>query len=515
MSTDSQSNNKRIAKNTIFLYFRMMFIILVSLYTSRVVLNTLGIDDYGIYNVVGGFVSMFGFLNTAMSAATQRYITFSLGNGDKDELNIVFSNCVLTHALICAIVFVFAETVGLWFLYNKMVIPPDRLSTAFWVFQCSIFSTIILIMSVPYNADIVAHEKMSAFAYISIAEVSLKLLIVYILGVGGLDKLLLYAVLLMVVQGTIQTLYRIYCRKHFEESKLRFIWDGKLFKEMLSFAGWNLWGGVSTMLTTHGINLLLNLFFGPAVNAARGVAVQVQNAVSQFAHSFQMAINPQITKTYAQGQLDEMHKLVFRSSRFTFMLLLILSLPIFVETEYILTIWLKIVPEWTVPFLRLMLCIIIVDAAANPFMVSVAATGKVKFYQSVIGCVMIMIVPVAYIALKLGGDPTIVFVVHLIFALITFVIRLFIVRPMIKFRISDYLKECISRIFIITLLSVLIAFAIRNYSAEGIIVSFINMAICVCAVTLFSYILGLTRNERLVINSKVKDVINKIKINAK
>lgn len=511
MSTEPQSNNKRIAKNTIFLYFRMMFIILVSLYTSRVVLNTLGIDDYGIYNVVGGFVSMFGFLNTAMSAATQRYITFSLGKGDKDELNKVFSNCVMTHALICAIVLIFAETVGIWFLYNKMVIPPDRISTAFWVFQCSILSTIILIMSVPYNADIVAHEKMSAFAYISIAEVTLKLLIVYILGVGGLDKLLLYAILLMAVQGTIQTLYRVYCRRHFDESKLRFIWDSKLFKEMLSFAGWNLWGGVSSMLYTHGINLLLNLFFGPAVNAARGVAVQVQNAVSQFAHSFQMAINPQITKTYAQGQLQEMHKLVYRASKFTFILLLILSLPIFAETEFILTLWLKIVPEWTISFLRLMLCIIIVDAVANPFMVSVAATGHVKLYQSVIGGTMILIVPVAYVILKLGGNPTTVFYTHLGFALLTFVMRLFIVRPMINFKITDYMKECILRISVITISSVGIVAITKHFLNEGTMESLYMIFLSVVVASIISYIFGLTANERKMINSKIVAISTKIR----
>jgi O-antigen/teichoic acid export membrane protein len=489
----------------------MIFIIIVSLYTSRVVLNTLGIEDYGIYNVVGGFVSMFGFLNTAMSAATQRYITFCLGKGDADELKKVFFNCVLTHALICVIVLLFAETVGLWFLYNKMIIPPDRLSTAFWVFQCSIMSTIILIMSVPYNADIIAHEKMSAFAYISIAEVTLKLLIVYILGIGELDKLLTYAILMVVVQGAIQTLYRIYCRRHFEESKLSFIYDSKLLKEMLSFAGWNIWGGVSNILYTHGINLLLNLFFGPAVNAARGVAVQVQNAISQFAHGFQMAINPQITKAYAQGQLYEMHKLVFRSSKFTFMLLLILSLPIYVETEFILTLWLKTVPDWTISFLRLMLCIIIVDAVANPFMVSVAATGRVKFYQSVIGGTMILIVPVAYITLKLGASPTAVFYTHLGFALITFLIRLFIVRPMIKFKIADYLKVCVLRIIIITIPSVGIVAYLKQFLNTEPMGSLCMICLSVIVVVIFSYLFGLTSKERKMINCKIMLVLNKKK----
>ena len=394
-----------------------------------------------------------------------------------------------------------------------MVIPDDRINTAFWVFQCSLFSTIVLIMSVPYNADIIAHEKMSAFAFISIIEVSLKLLIVFLLWYVSIDKLLLYAILLMLVQTVIQLIYRTYCRRHFEESKLRFTWDRNLFNEILSFAGWNLWGGISNMLYTHGLNLLLNLFFGPVVNAARGIAVQVQNAVTQFSHSFQMAINPQITKTYAQGQLSEMHKLVFRSSKFTFFLLLVLSLPIFVETDFILTLWLKNVPDWTVPFLRLMLCIIIVDAVANPFMVSVAATGRVKLYQSVIGGTMMLIVPVSYFVLKLGGNPTAVFFIHLAFTLITFVIRLFIVRPMLRFRISDYLNVCIKRILLVLLPSLVTIFAVKCLIPEGNMYSLITIIASVCIAVLYSYVLGMSNNERKVINQRITNYIGRISNN--
>lgn len=506
MQADNTLNNKRIAKNAILLYFRMMFIILVSLYTSRVVLNTLGIEDYGIYNVVGGFVTMFGFLNTAMSSATQRYITFGLGKGNEQELKNIFCNCILTHLLICAIVFILAETIGLWFLFNKMVISDERMTAAFWVFQCSILSTITLIMSVPYNADIIAHERMSAFAYISIFEVSAKLAIVYLLTIGTVDKLILYVVLLLIVQCLIRYIYIYYCHHHFQETLLSFSWNCKLFKEMLSFAGWNLWGGISHVLYTQGVNVILNMFFGPTVNAARGLAVQVQSAITQFSNSFQMAINPQITKKYAQNELSEMHKLIFISSKLTFILLLILSLPIFIETEFIINIWLKTAPTYTVSFIRLILCIIIVDAVANPLMISVAATGKVRFYQSVIGGTMTLIIPVAYVILKLGANPNAVFITHLFFCLFTFVIRLFIVRTLIHFKIKAYLKEVLYRCLIVGIPSILLIIGLKYLLPKDTTSSICIILSSVLITLIFSYSGGLTDNERSLINSKVKSL---------
>ena len=502
MSNPISDNNKRIAKNTLFLYFRMMFIILVSLYTSRVILKTLGVEDYGIYNVVGGFVSMFGFLNTAMSATTQRYITYSLGTENTAQLNKVFSNCVMTHILIALIVLLFAESVGLWFLFNKMIIPESRMTAAFVVFQCSVVSTVVLILSVPYNADIIAHEKMSAFAYISIVEVTLKLLIVFLLKFSGIDKLIFYGILLLIVQCSIRLIYGSYCKRHFEETKFRIIWDFSLFKEMLSFAGWNLWGGVSNIMYTHGVNLLLNLFFGPTVNAARGIAIQVQNAISQFANSFQMAINPQITKSYAQRDYAYMHKLVFRSSKFTFILLFILSLPIFTETEAILKLWLGVVPNWTVVFLRIMLCIVIIDSVANPFMVSVAATGNVKLYQSIIGGTMLLIVPTSYIFLKLGCAPNIVFITHLFFAVLTFILRLFIVKRLIHFSIIEYCKVCIFKIIAIVVPSFFSVWILTKCLNESFESQLFVVVLSVVIGVIFSFICGLTINERQILVQK-------------
>ena len=322
------SNNKRIAKNTLLLYFRMLVTMAVSLYTSRVVLNILGVEDFGIYNVVGGIVAMFGFINGSMTSATQRYLTFELGQNNRTQLTKVFSTSLSIHAIISFLIIVLAETVGLWFLWNKMQIPADRMNAAFWVFQCSVAASVIMIMSVPYNAAIIAHERMSAFAYISIIEVSLKLLIVCFLRYFHTDKLILYAALIVIVQLVIRLCYSWYCNRHFKETKYRWIWDKTLFCEMTGFAGWNLFGNLAAITFTQGLNLLLNMFFGPVVNAARGIAVQAQTAIGQFSSNFQTALNPQITKSYATGDMEYMHGLIFRSAKFSFFLLLLLSLPV-------------------------------------------------------------------------------------------------------------------------------------------------------------------------------------------
>ena len=364
--SDVSANNKRIAKNTLLLYVRMLFMMAISLFTSRVILGTLGVEDYGIQNVVGGIVAMFGFLNGSMSSATQRYITFALGKGDKDRLQTVFCTALQIHALIAVIIVLLGETVGLWFLYNKMQLPADRMDAAFWVLQCSIVSTVVMIVSVPYNACIIAHEKMSAFAYISVLEAVLKLVIVYLLLVFPFDKLIVLAVLTLLVQLFIRFCYSIYCHRHFEETKYRHVWDKTLFREMNGFAVWSLWGNLSVVLYTQGLNMILNVFFGPVVNAARAIAVQVQGAVQQFVGNFQMALNPQITKNYAAGNLEQMHSLMFRSARFSFLLLFFLSLPVLLETEFILTLWLKTVPDNAVIFTQIMICISLPENSRTP-----------------------------------------------------------------------------------------------------------------------------------------------------
>lgn len=505
-----KADNARLAKNTMFLYFRMIFIMAVTLYTSRVVLRVLGVEDFGIFNVVAGVVAMFGFLNSSMSATTQRFISFSLGRGD-DNLNKVFSTCVLTHALIALGVLVLVESVGLWFLYNKMIIPEVRMDAAFWVFQFSALSTVVTVMSIPFNADIIAHEKMSAFAYISIVEVCLKLLIVFLLDVGNIDKLVLYGFLLLLVQCGIFLTYMGYCLRHFKESRFRFVYEKKLFSEVFSFAGWNLWGYLASILYTQGLNILLNVFFGPVVNAARGLANQVDGAIRLFASNFQMAINPQIVKTYAAKDLESMHKLVFRSSKFSFFLLLALSLPVMIEAPVILRLWLSTVPDWTASFLRLMLVVVIVDSVANPLMTSAAATGRIKLYQSVLGGIQLLIVPVAYVVLRMGGEPNSVFVVHLCICLIAFAVRLFIVRGMIGLSIKKYLMEVCVKSGVVTVVATVLPltlyFSMTNSLLSAIVVVFVSLG----SVAVSAYAIGLTKSERVFVSDKIGQILAKFK----
>lgn len=503
MHSQSQSNNTQIAKNTIFLYFRMILLMAVSLYTSRVVLSTLGIDDYGIYNVVGGFIGMFAFLNGAMAGCTQRFITIALGKGDEQNLKKVFSTCVITHGMIALIVFILAETIGLWFVLEKLVIPENRMTAAMVVYQCSIVSTMVMIMSFPYNADIIAHEKMSAFAYISIFEAFANLGVVYLLYIGLFDKLAFYAVLLLIVKVSVIVVYRIYCKRHFVESVFRWLFDKRLLKEILSFTGWNLWGGIAGTLMGQGINILLNIFFGPAVNAARGVAVQVQSAVQMFATNFQTALNPQMMKSYASGELQAMHMLLFRSAKFTFMLLLCLMLPLMLEIDFVLGLWLKQVPEYTNVFVCFMLCISMIDAVSNPFMTASAATGKVKVYQSVVGGILLMIVPIAYVTLRLGAEPYAVFVVHFSVAVFAFVARLTIVKRLINLSVRRYIGEVILPCSFVMIPSVLFSIGIKNILPSSLAYAFTMILLSFLLVVMFSLLLGLTRNERKLILSKI------------
>lgn len=347
---ETSANNKRIAKNTLLLYFRTLFIMLVTLYTSRVVLNTLGVTDYGIYNVVGGVVMMFSVISGSLSSSISRFITYELGHGDFEKLKRIFSTSVNIQIGISILILVLAELFGVWFLNAKMNIPAERLSAANWVLQCSLLSFIINLISVPYNACIIAHERMSAFAYISILEAVLKLAVVYMLLVSPYDKLATYAILLVVVALIIRMAYSLYCRRHFEESRYKFVYDKPLVKEMTGFAGWSFFGNGAYMLNVQGVDMLINIFFGVTLNAARGVATQVQNAVMQFVNNFTVAVNPQITKSYAAGEMEYMYKLVCRGARFAYFLLLLFVVPIVCEADYILRLWLKLVPEYAPTF---------------------------------------------------------------------------------------------------------------------------------------------------------------------
>ena len=495
--SDTSSANKRIAKNTLVLYVRMLFTMGISLFTSRVVLQTLGVEDYGISSVVGGVISMFTFINAAMVSSTQRYLNFELVRGDANQLRSVFSTSLQIHALIALAIIVLSETVGLWFLNEKLVIPEARMTAAMWVYQCSILSCAVSIMSTPYNAVIVAHEKMSAFAYISILDVSLKLLVVYLLVVLPFDKLIILAILNLLVQLFIRYIYTLYCHRHFPESYFQFRFNKTLFKEMFGFAGWSFWGNLAAILYTQGLNMMLNIFFGPIVNAARGIAVQVQSAVQQFVGGFQTALNPQITKNYASNNLPQMHSLMFRSARFSFLLLFFLSLPVLMETNFILTLWLKTVPDDAVIFTQIMICISLIYTTANPCVIANQATGKVKIYQMVVGGILLLILPISYVVLKLGAPAYSVFIVHFCIESLAQFSRMYMLRKLIHLPLWQYMKNIYIPIVSTVVIAIILPLVVRMQVAEGWLRFLAVGFTCVLSVGACSYFIGFTKQERV------------------
>lgn len=501
---DNIQNNKRIAKNTILLYVRMLLLMVVSLFTSRINLQALGVEDFGIYNVVGGFVAMFSMLSGALSVSISRNISYEIGTGNKQKLAKVFSTSINIQIGIAIIILLLAETIGVWFLNNIMVIPSARMYAANWVLQFSVISFLVGLLNAPYNAAIIAHEQMSAFAYISILEAILKLGVAYLLYISPIDKLITFSALLALVAIMLRQIYASYCRRHFEECVHRWFFDWELMKNMLGFAGWSMFGLVAYTGYTYGLNIILNLFFGPAVNAARGIAVQVQNAVQGFSQNFQMAINPQIIKSYASGCNNRVYELIFASSKYVYFLLLFFAIPIIIEAPIILELWLGVVPEHTVNFLRLIMVIITIDSLGSPISTAQQATGNIKNYQIVVGGIMLLIVPVAYIVLKLGGTPESVYWVYLAACVAAHILRLIIIHRMIQLSVQKYLKDVLAPIAAVTVL----AFALPIIVYENVSGSSVVSFVCVVATSFVSvlisvYWLGLNKKERQFVNIKL------------
>ena len=511
MSTQTSDNNKRIAKNTALLYFRMLFLMFIGLFTSRINLQALGIDNFGIYNVVGGVVAMFSILTGSLGVAISRDITFELGKGNTEKLNKVFSSAVTIQILMSVVIVVLAEIVGVWFLNNKMVIPEDRLYAANWVLQFSIISFVLSLVSVPYNACIIAHEKMSAFAYITIYEAIMKLVVAYTVFITPFDKLITYSALLLFISLTMRLIYGIYCAKHFEECHYQFAFDKKMLKHMGGFAGWTMIGNLAWVGYSQGINILLNLFFGPSVNAARGVAMQVNEKVSSFCTNFQMALNPQITKSYASNDLDRMHTLIYASSKYSFFMLLLLSLPIMIEAPSILHYWLGEYPDHSVWFVRLIFMILMVDATANPLTVGAQANGKIKKYQIIVGSIQLLIVPISYIVLKLGYQPEAVFVVHFIIIIIAQYIRVMMLRDMINLPFGEYVKKVVFRIVAVVCASIIIPIVLHIYLPANFGSMLLTCLASCLSVLIGVYALGLTPEEKDKINIKLVKFINRNK----
>ena len=501
------SNNKRIAKNTLLLYCRTLITMAITLYTSRLVLNQLGVDDYGIYNVVGGVVAMFSVISSALTSSISRFITYELGRNDICKLKKVFSTSVNIQIVLTLIILIVGECVGLWFLNYKMSIPLERLNAANWVFQFSLLTFCINLISVPYNACIIAHEHMTAFAYISVVEAILKLIICYMLVLSPFDKLICYACLMCLVAIIIRLTYGIYCKRKFKECTCTFVYDKGLFKEMLGFAGWNFFINTAYIFNTQGVNLLINVYFGVALNAARGIATQVEGAVMQFVNNFTTAINPQITKDYATGDIQQMFVLICRGAKFSYFLLLMLALPLMIETNTILEIWLKIVPYYSVLFIRLSLIGAMVNILGNTGYTACMATGNIKRYVIYISLVGFLVFPLSWMAYYCGMP---VFYTYIIFILVYCLVnatRLYIMKGLLGFPIFLFLKQVLLPVSITTIIGAIIPVWISTLLESSLLRVVITVVVCTISLSLAITFIGLTKHER---EMTVGKIINRI-----
>ncbi|EGR4210437.1 lipopolysaccharide biosynthesis protein [Vibrio cholerae] len=503
-----EKNHQRIIKNSVILYFRMILTLGVTLYTSRVVLHELGIEDFGIFNVIGGVISMMAFLSGAMTSATQRFFSFELGQRNLDQLANVFKMSLNIHWLIVLIVIIAAETLGLWFINTHLVIPPGRILVANWIFQCSLFSFCCTVISVPYNAMIIAYEKMSAFAYISIIDVSLKLTVVFLLAIHDGDKLKLYGLLLSVVSLIIFLCYYTYARRRFLVARFGLYWNSILFKTLFSYTGWNLFGNLASVATNQGVNILLNMFFGASINAARAIAFQINAAITGFVGSLQTAINPQIVKSYASGNHEYMHQLIIGGSKYTFFLLYALALPVILQIDFILKLWLVSPPEYSESFCQLVLIDALITSLSGSLMASAQATGKIKLYQAIVGGVLLLNLPLSYLFLSRFGNAYSVFWISIATSLIALLFRLLILKKLIKLDIDEFVNRVLFRVLFVVILTLFPVLFIDQNVPNSIIHLLLTSVTIIFFVAVCVFLFGLERFERQFIKSKFRCFIN-------
>ena len=510
------SANKRIARNTLMLYIRMFFTMIVSLYATRVVLQALGEEDYGIYNVVGGIVVMFSFLSRTLASASQRYFAFELGRKNYERLKQVFSITQILYVIVIAIIVIAAESFGLWFLHSKATIPPERMVAAEWIFQFSVVSFSLTLFTTPYQADIIAREKMDVYAFIGILEAVLHLLLALALQFipFSTDLLIIYGLMVLLNAIIVNATYIGYSIKKYDESHFQFYWESKLAKEILSYSGWNLFGAMAGVARSQGINMLINVFFTPAINAARGVAYQINNAINHFASNFYTAVRPQVTKNYAKGDMNATLSLVFSSSKLTYYLLLFVAVPIMVFAEQILDIWLDVVPDHTLLFTELVIIIALVDSISNPLITLAQATGKVALYQSVVGALLLLNLPISYIFLKQGYPAEITMLVAIFISVISLFARLIILRKIASFPVQEYIVQVLVRISIPTILSFGIVYLLKIFllpSIESVWMFLIKFAIAVILTICIILTTGLNIREKDMLRGIVMNRIQKKK----
>ncbi len=510
--SNNLTNNKRIAKNTLALYFRMIVTMLVGLYTSRVILHALGVTDYGIYNVVGSFVTMFSLVTGSLSSSVGRYLTFELGKGNTDRLKRIFSTSIYVLCGLGFIMLIVIETFGLWFLENIMVLPVERLNAAFWVFQLSVFVFMIALINSPYHASIIAHERMAIYAYLSISDAIFKLLISLLVLYSTYDHLILYSLLLCIVSLFNQLIYVWYCRRNFEECRFEFIFDKNLFQGMFSFAGWNFIGSSAAVLRIQGASLLLNVFGGPTVNAANGIANSITNIVSGFVRNFTQAINPQITKRYAAGEYESLMDLLVYGSKFSYYLMFFFSLPIVFNTHFILKIWLGIVPEYTVEFVHWTIVFLLAESISRPIITAKNANGNIRNYQIVVGGVLLLMLPLSYVALKLGASVIIVAFFNAFTAVLAIFARMYMLRGDFPCWSSlVYFKEVFLNVVLVSLSAAVLPFFLHLLMPQGWLHFIITTIISLLCTLLSIFYVGCNKIERDFLLSKSTQILSTIR----
>ncbi len=504
------SNKKTLAKNTLLLYARTFLSMLISLYTSRVILQALGIENYGIYNIVGGFVGVFSVVSATLTSSTQRYLTVELGKGTGANPRKVFNSALILHIFLSVILLLLFETIGLWFLNTQLNIDSGRMIAANWVYQFSVIAFLINLISTPYNAAIIAHEKMGVFAYMSLMDVILKLAIVYLLYLSPFDVLVFYASLFLCVSILDRIIYGWYCHKHFEETEFCIVKDISLYKEMTGFAGYNFLGVLATVLSNQGVSIILNIFGGVVVNAARGVANQVLNAVSKFVNDFMTALNPQITKTCASGNSKESINLCYKGAKFSYFLMFVFAVPLIIRAPQILELWLKSYPDYSVQFVILTLAYSMIVVLSNPLITLVQATGKIKEYTYWIGGFRLLTLPLCYILLKLGFEPHYAYYAMIFTEVMSLVLRLIILKKILGLSPWDYVKEVVERIVIVTAISIFIAIICDNLLPQTFwgLVLFALLAVLESISLIF--FLGLKSTERQSVLIIARNKISKL-----
>lgn len=496
-------NSIRIARNTALLYGRMLLLMVIGLFTSRVVLNMLGIDDSGVYNAVGGVVTMFSVVTSSLAQAISRYITFELGRGDAAKLRRVFSTSVVLQLVFCAALLLFVETIGTWYLDRYMNMPEGRLDAAHWVLQCSMGVMMLSLLSIPFNATIIAHERMGAFAYISILEAVLKLAVALLLFVSPVDKLKTYAVLMLAVAVIVRVTYGVYCHRHFEESRGRLVFDRSLIREMMGFAGWNFLGSSAYVVNTAGVNLVVNYFFGVVLNAARQVTTQVEGIVKQFVTNFLTALNPQITKSWATGRKDYCFELVAKGAKYSYLVILMFFVPFFFEAEIILRLWLKIVPDYSALFVRLTLIGLLIDMFGNPLLTLMLATGDVRRYYLITGFTSYLCLPLVWLAFKMGASPAWCYIVFIIVYGVVLVQKLSLSRSVAGFPVARFLRGTVLPLLLVTLVSVALPAIVWALVPTGFWRLLLVTAVAWMAMAISTYAFALTQGERSFILRKV------------